>query len=81
LHDIRYKIDAMFGTYLGGGGVSKSFPSSMDITGLQVPTRNLRDVCLFHVCPPCPRDVPLRQIQLVVILMSSECKLPHSSLV
>lgn len=36
---------------------SKSFPSAMNITGLQVPTRSLRDYPLFHYSPPfknCP---------------------------
>jgi hypothetical protein len=36
---------------------SKSYPSSMDIIGLRVPTRNLRDFPMFHVSPSfrnCP---------------------------
>ena len=47
LHDIRYQLDASFviNVLLG----SKSCPSTLDIIGLRVPTRNLRDVSLFHV--------------------------------
>ena len=54
----------------------------MDIVGLRVPTRTLRDFPLFRVSTsvkviPLP-GVPLRQIRLVAILISSEGKLLHS---
>jgi hypothetical protein len=60
----------------------KSCPSSVDIIGLRVPTRTLRDFPLFHVSTsvkvvPLP-GVPLLQIRLVAILISSEGKLLHS---
>jgi hypothetical protein len=53
----------------------------MDIVGLRVPTRNLRDFPLCHVSSSytnCPSTrCELRQIQLVVNWMSSEGKLSH----
>jgi hypothetical protein len=47
LHDRRHQLDAIFviNVFLG----FKSFPSAMDIIGLRVTTRNLRDFPLFHV--------------------------------
>jgi hypothetical protein len=55
LHDRRHQLDAIFviNAFLG----SKSCPFSMDIIGLRVPTRNLRELPLFHVSPAsknCP---------------------------
>jgi hypothetical protein len=47
LHERRHQLHAIFviKVFLG----SKSCPSTMDIIGLRVPTRNLRDFPLFHV--------------------------------
>jgi hypothetical protein len=47
LHNRRHQLDAIFviNVLLG----SKSCPSTLDIIGLRVPTRNLRDYSLFHV--------------------------------
>jgi hypothetical protein len=47
LRDRRHQLDAIFviNVLLG----SKSCPSTMDIIGLRVPTRNLQDFPLFHV--------------------------------
>jgi hypothetical protein len=47
LHDRRHQLDAIFviNVFLD----SKSCPSTMDIIGLRVPTRKLRDFPLFHV--------------------------------
>jgi hypothetical protein len=47
LHDRRHQLDATFVTNVFLG--SKSCPSTIDIIGLRVPTRNLRDIPLFHV--------------------------------
>jgi hypothetical protein len=47
LHEIRHQLDAIFviNFFLG----SKCCPSTTDIIGLRVPTRNLQDFPLFHV--------------------------------
>jgi hypothetical protein len=47
LHERRHQLDAIFAinVFLG----SKPCPSTMDIIGLRIPTRNLRDFSLFHV--------------------------------
>jgi hypothetical protein len=47
LHERRHQLDAIFvlNVFLG----STSCSSTMDIIGLRVPTRNLRDFPLFHV--------------------------------
>jgi hypothetical protein len=47
LHERRHQLDAIFVINVFVG--SKSCPSTMDIIGLRVPTRNLRDFPLFHV--------------------------------
>jgi hypothetical protein len=47
LHDRRHQLDAIFVINVLSG--SKSCPSTMDIIGLRVSTRNLRDFSLLHV--------------------------------
>ena len=82
LHVTRYHLDAIFvfNVMLG----SKSFPSSMDIIGVRVPTRIESFFRFMLVLPsknfPSPY-VPLGQIQFVAMLMSSEDKLPHLDLI
>jgi hypothetical protein len=55
LHERRHQLDTIFVINILLG--SKSCPSTMDIIGLRVPTRNLLDFPLRHVCPSsknCP---------------------------
>jgi hypothetical protein len=49
----------------------------MDIVGLRVATRNLRDLLIRPTKIVPPAVVPLQQIQLVINWMSSEGKLSH----
>jgi hypothetical protein len=54
-HERRHQLDEIFGINVSLG--SKSCPSNMDIIGLRVSTRNLRDFPFFHVssfCKICP---------------------------
>ena len=46
-YDRRHQLDAIF--VINVLLRSKSCPSTLDIIGLRVPTRNLRDFSLFHV--------------------------------
>jgi hypothetical protein len=55
LHDGRHQLDELLviNVFLD----SRSCPSTVDIIGLRVPTRNLRELPLFHVSPSsqnCP---------------------------
>jgi hypothetical protein len=47
LHVRSHQLDALFviNVFLG----SKSCASTVDIIGLRIPTRNLRDIPLFHI--------------------------------
>jgi hypothetical protein len=60
--------------------MSKSYPSSMDIIGVQVPTQNLRHLVHPSKTVPSP-GVRLRQIQVVVTWAFSQGKLSHSDLI
>jgi hypothetical protein len=61
----RHRLDALFLTSVYFG--FKICPSVLEIVGLRVPARNIRDFALFNVCSSC-KIVPLLDVHQLLML-------------